>query len=185
MRHDSRRRRAGRSEQRRRDGEDQLAHGVRGDLGTSRDKRSTSPGDLQPSARARSTASTRRRAVRGTSHDVDGPVPDKGGYRCSRPAQGPLLKTVLELLGEAYSHDRDDLPVDERRLPKTQLATLVRALFLQVRSRPLMRSQRSAVAVDALAATGLGWATTSWCPARDSGRRAARLRRQPERARSA
>ncbi len=64
---------------------------------------------------------------------------------------------MLELLGEeAYSHDRDDRPVAERRLPKTHAATLVRALFLQV---PVATAEVVAAlgrrAVDALAATGL------------------------------
>jgi methylase of polypeptide subunit release factors len=89
-----------------------------------------------------------------------GPIPDTK----AAAALGVALRkarysedTVLELLGEeAYSHDRDDLPVDERRLPKTQAATLVRALFLQV---PVATADVVTAlgrrAVDALAATGL------------------------------
>src|SRR6266700_938018 len=89
-----------------------------------------------------------------------GPIPDKK----AATALGAALRkarysedTVLELLGdEAYSHDRDDLPVDERRLPKTHLATLVRALFLQV---PVSTADAVAAlgrrGVDALVATGL------------------------------
>jgi methylase of polypeptide subunit release factors len=89
-----------------------------------------------------------------------GPIPDKK----AAAALGAALRkarysedTVLELLGEeAYSHDRDDLPVDERRLPKTHAANLVRALFLQV---PVATADIVAAlgrrAVDALAATGL------------------------------
>ena len=41
--------------------------------------------------------------------------------------------SVLDMLGEeAYSHDRDELPLDERRLAPTRLGTVVRALFLQL-----------------------------------------------------
>jgi len=40
---------------------------------------------------------------------------------------------VLETLGEeSYSHERDDLPADERRLAPTRPGTVVRALFLQL-----------------------------------------------------
>src|SRR6266567_4154340 len=91
---------------------------------------------------------------------ASGPIPDPK----AAAALGAALRraryseeTILELLGEeAYSHDRDDLPVDERRLPKTQLATLIRALFLQV---PVSTGDAVAAlgrrGVDALAATGL------------------------------
>jgi methylase of polypeptide subunit release factors len=63
---------------------------------------------------------------------------------------------VLELLGEeAYSHERDDLPRDERRLPPTHFGTVVRALFLQL---PVERTDLVAAlgerAVDALEAIG-------------------------------
>jgi methylase of polypeptide subunit release factors len=41
--------------------------------------------------------------------------------------------SVLQMLGEeAYSHDRDELPRDERRVAPTRLGTVVRALFLQL-----------------------------------------------------
>ena len=40
---------------------------------------------------------------------------------------------MQQLLGEdAYSGDQDDVPVDERRLPDTPVATVVRAFFLQL-----------------------------------------------------
>jgi methylase of polypeptide subunit release factors len=40
---------------------------------------------------------------------------------------------VLDMLGDdAYSHDRDELPRDERRLVPSRLGTVVRALFLQL-----------------------------------------------------
>ena len=40
---------------------------------------------------------------------------------------------VYRLLGdEAYSSERGDIPADERRLPETPLATLVRLFFLQL-----------------------------------------------------
>jgi SAM-dependent methyltransferase len=89
-----------------------------------------------------------------------GPIPDTR----AAAALGVALRkarysedTVLDLLGdEAYSHDQDDLPVDERRLPDTPVATLVRALFLQV---PVSTADAVEAlgrrGVDALAATGL------------------------------
>jgi methylase of polypeptide subunit release factors len=63
---------------------------------------------------------------------------------------------VLEMLGEeAYSHERDDLPVDERRLAASRLGTVVRALFLQL---PVARVELAAAlgerAVDALESIG-------------------------------
>src|SRR5436309_9507059 len=63
---------------------------------------------------------------------------------------------VLEMLGdEAYSHDRDELPRDERRLAPTRLGTVVRALFLQL---PVARAELAGAlgerAVDALEAIG-------------------------------
>jgi len=63
---------------------------------------------------------------------------------------------VLEMLGdEAYSHDRDELPRDERRLAPTRLGTVVRALFLQL---PVERAELAGAlgerAVDALEAIG-------------------------------
>jgi methylase of polypeptide subunit release factors len=40
---------------------------------------------------------------------------------------------VLDMLGDdAYSHERDDLPLDERRVAPTRLGTVVRAVFLQL-----------------------------------------------------
>jgi SAM-dependent methyltransferase len=66
-------------------------------------------------------------------------------------------EAVCRLLGdEAYSGGREDVPVGERRLPRTRLAAVVRAFFLQ-----LPVSKRDAVnalgrrGVDALEATGL------------------------------
>jgi methylase of polypeptide subunit release factors len=90
----------------------------------------------------------------------DYPIPNAEAAR----ALGEALRTVgyseeavSRLLGdEAYSGDREDVPVGERRLPRTRLATAVRAFFLQ-----LPVSRRDAVSalgrrgVDALAATGL------------------------------
>lgn len=63
---------------------------------------------------------------------------------------------VLELLGEeAYSHERDELPRDERRLPPTRFGAVVRALFLQL---PVERTDLVAAlgerAVGALEAIG-------------------------------
>jgi methylase of polypeptide subunit release factors len=63
---------------------------------------------------------------------------------------------VLEMLGEeAYSHERDELPRDERRLAPTRLGTVVRALFLQL---PVARADLAGAlgerAVEALEAIG-------------------------------
>jgi methylase of polypeptide subunit release factors len=63
---------------------------------------------------------------------------------------------VLEMLGdEAYSHDRDELPLDERRLAPTRLGTVVRGLFLQL---PVARAELAGAlgerAVEALEAIG-------------------------------
>jgi methylase of polypeptide subunit release factors len=49
---------------------------------------------------------------------------------------------VLDMLGEeAYSHERDELPADERRLAPSRLGTVVRALFLQL---PVERGELAA-----------------------------------------
>jgi methylase of polypeptide subunit release factors len=88
------------------------------------------------------------------------PIPDKkaaGVLGTTLRRVGYTEDAVLELLGEeAYGHDREDLPVDERRLPRTNLANVVRALFLQV---PVSRADADRAlgrrAVDALAAIGL------------------------------
>lgn len=89
-----------------------------------------------------------------------GPIPDKK----AAAALGAALRkvgysedAVHDLLGdEAYSHDRDDLPVDERLLPRTHLGTVIRACFLQVpvSTGDVVRALGRR-AVDALEATGL------------------------------
>src|SRR5712691_4238107 len=64
------------------------------------------------------------------------PVPD----RAAAKALGDALRgvgysedAVHELLGdEAYSTEREDVPAEERRLPHTRLATVVRTFFLQL-----------------------------------------------------
>src|SRR5438105_3565725 len=64
---------------------------------------------------------------------------------------------VSDLLGEdAYPGERDEVAVSERRLPRSRLATVVRALFLQL-AVPADEAVRALgrPAVDALAATGL------------------------------
>ncbi len=64
---------------------------------------------------------------------------------------------VRDLLGDdAYATDRDDAPLGERRLPRTPLATVVRAFFLQlpVAKRDALRALGPR-GVDALEATGL------------------------------
>lgn len=64
------------------------------------------------------------------------PVADKTGAAILGEALrnvGYSEAAVYELLGdEAYSAEREDSPVEERRLPQTPLATVVRALFLQL-----------------------------------------------------
>ena len=64
---------------------------------------------------------------------------------------------IHRLLGEdAYSSERDDTPAEERRLPDTPLATLIRLLFLQL---PVSAQQAEAAlgreGVEALETTGL------------------------------
>jgi methylase of polypeptide subunit release factors len=65
--------------------------------------------------------------------------------------------SVLDMLGdEAYSHDRDELPLDERRLAPTRLGAVVRGLFLEL---PVLRAELAAAlgerAVEALEAMGI------------------------------
>jgi methylase of polypeptide subunit release factors len=88
------------------------------------------------------------------------PVPDTAAATTLGAALrdvGYSEEAVHRLLGEdAYSGDRDDALVDERRLPHTHLGTVVRALFLQ-----LPVSTRDAAqalgrrGVEALRSTGL------------------------------
>jgi len=64
---------------------------------------------------------------------------------------------VYRLLGdEAYSSERGDIPADERRLPETPPATLVRLFFLQL---PVSADEAEVAlgrsGIDALEATGL------------------------------
>jgi len=63
---------------------------------------------------------------------------------------------VLDMLGEeAYSHERDDLPLDERRLAPTRLGTVVRALFLELPTpRADLAAALSERAVEALETIG-------------------------------
>lgn len=64
---------------------------------------------------------------------------------------------IHRLLGEdAYSSERGDIPADERRLPETPLATLVRLLFLQL-PVPLDAAEQALgrESLDALEVTGL------------------------------
>ena len=65
-------------------------------------------------------------------------------------------ESVLDMLGEdAYSHDRDELPRDERRVEPTRLGTVVRAIFLQL---PVSRAELAGAvgerAVEALESIG-------------------------------
>jgi methylase of polypeptide subunit release factors len=66
--------------------------------------------------------------------------------------------TVVDLLGDdAYSGDREDIPVFERRLSSTHVDTVVRLFFLQlpVSRRDAVAALGGSRAVEALAATGL------------------------------
>jgi methylase of polypeptide subunit release factors len=64
------------------------------------------------------------------------PLPDQTAARTLGAALrdvGYSEETVQDLLGEdAYSADRDDALVEERRLPQTSVADVVRAFFLQL-----------------------------------------------------
>jgi methylase of polypeptide subunit release factors len=64
------------------------------------------------------------------------PVPDQAAARTlgrSLRNAGYSEDAIYRLLGEdAYASDREDAPVDARRLPNTPLATVVRAFFLQL-----------------------------------------------------
>src|SRR6266516_4881611 len=64
---------------------------------------------------------------------------------------------IHRLLGEdAYSSERADTPAEERRLPNTPLATLVRLLFLQLPvSAQDAETALGRESVEALEATGL------------------------------
>jgi methylase of polypeptide subunit release factors len=92
----------------------------------------------------------------GTTH----PLPDQTAARTlgdSLRSVGYSEETVQDLLGEdAYSADSDDAPVEERRLPQTPVADVVRVFFLQL---PIS-ADRAARAlgragVDAVESTGL------------------------------
>jgi methylase of polypeptide subunit release factors len=69
------------------------------------------------------------------------PVPDQAAAAdlgAALRSVGYSEDALQRLLGEdAYSGDQDDVPVDERRLPDTPVATVVRAFFLQL---PVSRS---------------------------------------------
>jgi methylase of polypeptide subunit release factors len=88
------------------------------------------------------------------------PIPDEAAARTlgrSLRNAGYSEDAVYRLLGEdAYAGDREDAPVDARRLPETPLATIVRAFFLQL---PVARSEAVRAlgprAVEALETTGL------------------------------
>ena len=88
------------------------------------------------------------------------PVPDTAASTAlgdALRAVGYTESAVLDLLGDdAYSLDREDTPVGERRLPGTPLATVVRAFFLELPvSRTAAIRALGRRGVDALAATGL------------------------------
>jgi methylase of polypeptide subunit release factors len=70
---------------------------------------------------------------------------------------GYVETPVLDLLGEdAYSHGRDDVPLDERRLTASRLSTVVRLLFLQLPvPRERVASALGERAVAALEAIGI------------------------------
>src|SRR5262249_58581379 len=64
--------------------------------------------------------------------------------------------SVLDMLGEdAYSHDREELPRDERRVAPTRLGIVVRAVFLQLPvPRPDLAAALGERAVEALESIG-------------------------------
>ena len=88
------------------------------------------------------------------------PVPDQAAATdlgAALRSVGYSEDALNRLLGEdAYSGDQDDAPVDERRLPDTPVATVVRLFFLQL---PVSRSDAVRAlgerGVQALTATGL------------------------------
>jgi methylase of polypeptide subunit release factors len=89
------------------------------------------------------------------------PVPDRAAAELLGDAlreAGYTEETVVDLLGDdAYSGDREDLPVFERRLSSTPIDTIVRLFFLQV---PVAHRDAAAAlggswALDGLRATGL------------------------------
>jgi methylase of polypeptide subunit release factors len=97
------------------------------------------------------------------------PVPD----HAAATELGAALRSVgysedalQELLGEdAYSTDREQAPVEARRLPDTPVATVARALFLQLPvSRAAVVRALGEGGVGALAATGLAAVGTDVVP---------------------
>jgi len=88
------------------------------------------------------------------------PVPDQAAAEVLGDALrriGYSEERITDLLGDdAYPGERDEAPVSERRLPRTPLAAVVRALFLQLPSptSDLVRAL-GRPAVDALATTGV------------------------------
>src|SRR4051812_8852168 len=91
---------------------------------------------------------------------TDHPIPDTAAAASLRLALrevGYSEPAVHELLGEdAYSGEEEDAPANERRLPESRLATVVRILFLQ-RSVPTGEAVEALGrrGVEALEATGL------------------------------
>lgn len=88
------------------------------------------------------------------------PIPDRAAARSLGDALrrvGYSEDAVLDLLGEdGYAMTRDDVPVGERRLPESRLATVVRLFFLQ-QPVPTIEAAHALgrAAVEALEATGL------------------------------
>ena len=88
------------------------------------------------------------------------PVPDRAAARTLGDALrriGYTEDAVVDLLGEdGYAVTSDDVPVGARRLPESRIASVVRALFLQlaVPTAELTHALGRA-AVDALATTGM------------------------------
>jgi methylase of polypeptide subunit release factors len=99
----------------------------------------------------------------------DHPVPDHAAGATLGSAlrsSGYTEEAVHELLGDdAYSTEREDAPVAERRLPQTRLATVVRAFFLQL---PVPATEAvnalGTAGIEALEATGLAEVGTEVLP---------------------
>jgi methylase of polypeptide subunit release factors len=88
------------------------------------------------------------------------PIPDKAAAKTlggALRAVGYSESAVHELLGEdAYAGEEEDAAADERRLPKSRVATVIRLLFLQ---RPVPKyaavEALGQAGIDALETTGL------------------------------
>src|SRR5204863_236857 len=104
-------------------------------LGVRRAAEGADDADLELRRRVAAAPARRRRrdgegALRG-HRDVDTKAASALGAALRRLRYSETA--VLDMLGDdAYSHDRDELPRDERRVAPTRLGTVVRGVFLQL-----------------------------------------------------